>query len=160
MNKTCRTCKETKPESEFSIAASGKKGANFRHSKFRLKTQCKSCDAEYARNFRKNNKNYTGTGKINKFENRYLASAVSNRMTEAKSRSKKSGLPFDLDQEYLYNLYNLQNGVCIYTKEPLLLERENLASLSLDKIEPSLGYVKGNVQWVCWAVNRAKGEMT
>jgi hypothetical protein len=30
---------------------------------------------------------------------------------------------------------------------------------SPDRIEPSRGYVRGNVRWVLWAVNRAKGEM-
>lgn len=31
--------------------------------------------------------------------------------------------------------------------------------LSIDKIRPEGGYVEGNVQWVAWAVNRAKGDM-
>jgi hypothetical protein len=30
---------------------------------------------------------------------------------------------------------------------------------SPDRIVPDLGYVRGNVRWVLWAVNRAKGEM-
>jgi hypothetical protein len=30
---------------------------------------------------------------------------------------------------------------------------------SPDRIEPEKGYVPGNVRWVLWAVNRAKGEM-
>ena len=31
---------------------------------------------------------------------------------------------------------------------------------SVDCIEPTLGYVKGNVQWVSWKVNRAKGDLS
>jgi hypothetical protein len=30
---------------------------------------------------------------------------------------------------------------------------------SPDRIDPENGYVRGNVRWVLWAVNRAKGEM-
>jgi hypothetical protein len=30
---------------------------------------------------------------------------------------------------------------------------------SPDRIDPAKGYVRGNVRWVLWAVNRAKGEM-
>jgi hypothetical protein len=30
---------------------------------------------------------------------------------------------------------------------------------SPDRIEPGRGYVPGNVRWVLWAINRAKGEM-
>jgi len=30
---------------------------------------------------------------------------------------------------------------------------------SPDQIEAGKGYVRGNVRWVLWAVNRAKGEM-
>jgi hypothetical protein len=31
---------------------------------------------------------------------------------------------------------------------------------SPDRINSELGYVPGNVQWVCWWVNRAKGQMS
>lgn len=160
MDKTCRTCKKTKPESEYSIASSGKKGANFRNRNPALKTQCKACDAAYAREFRKRNKNYTGTGKIKDFPNKYLASAISLRLHDAKQRSRKLEIPINVDKKYLYDLFNEQEGKCVYTGQPLLVEPNQLQTLSLDKIDPSLGYTKGNVQWVSWAVNRAKGEMS
>lgn len=30
---------------------------------------------------------------------------------------------------------------------------------SPDRVDPGAGYIEGNVRWVLWAVNRAKGEM-
>lgn len=160
MVKVCRTCKEHKEESNFSIAYSGKQFSNFRSRVKALKSQCKSCDAVYAREFRKNNTNYKGSGKNTKYENRLLSSAVSTRLLEAKSRASKRTLAFDIDKDFLMNLFIIQKGLCAISKETLLIEPKQFHSLSLDKIDPNQGYIKTNVQWVSWIVYRAKGDMS
>lgn len=35
-----------------------------------------------------------------------------------------------------------------------------MTNISVDQINPKAGYTKDNVQLVCWAVNRMKGEMS
>ena len=163
MNKVCRTCKETKDENDFSFASSGKKGNNFSLQKRTLKSQCKACDAAYAREFRKKNKNYQGSGKISKYgEDRALISAIRLRCSCAKRRviKYKHPVPYDLNADAMLGLFKKQNGLCALSGEPLRVKTNHLATLSIDKINPVLGYVLDNVQWVCWAVNRAKGEMT
>lgn len=159
-NKTCKVCGETKSLSDFSVKSSGKKGANFRDRTFSLKDQCKACDAAYAREFRKRNKNYKGSGKITKFANRALASAIGSRLIDAKQRCKKKDQEITVSKEFLYDLFEKQKGLCAISKEPLSIEQHKLNTLSLDKINPDNGYIEGNVQWLAWAVNRAKGEMT
>lgn len=87
-------------------------------------------------------------------------SAISDRLMNAKLRAKKyNQITPDLDREYLYQLFKDQSGKCALSGAVLKLEKRAVTCLSLDKINPGLGYVKGNVQWLAWAVNRAKGDM-
>ncbi len=163
MSKVCRTCKKIKQETDFSIATSGKEGNNFRVRKYTMKTQCKTCDATYARAFRKRNKNYIGSGKLIKYKkDRALMSAIRSRCADAKSRSIKHKhiIPYTLTADKMLQLFKKQKGKCAYTQQTLQITTQHLGTLSIDKIKPKLGYVINNVQWVCWAVNRAKGEMS
>ena len=155
--KICTKCNVEKPIDQFG------KSSNENSYKEHKVYKCKECLAEKAREWRKKNPNYRGSGVLTKIpkEDRLLYSAISTRLTDAKARTKKSGLPdCDLDKDYLYELYKSQNGLCAIAKTGLKVEVGSLECLSLDKIVPDLGYVKGNVQWVAWAINRAKGELT
>lgn len=161
MTKTCNACNKEKPLEEFGLQTSRDKGTNF-HKNPTYKAQCKACIAEYARNWRKNNTNYKGSGKITKYpeEDRLLLSAISSRLTDAKTRTKKYNKPeCDVDRDYLYSLFKKQNGRCAYSGVELSLQKSSPLVLSLDQIDPTKGYIKDNVQWLAWAVNRAKGDM-
>ena len=161
MLKTCRTCKKDQPENAFSVASSGKKGNNFRLRKYKIKTQCKNCDAAYAKQWRKKHTNYVGSGKITKYgKDRLLMSAIGSRLIDARSRAKKKQQLINIDKDYLLILIKQQNMLCAISGMPLDIKANTLNSLSLDKIIPNKGYVQGNVQWLCWAVNRAKGELS
>lgn len=162
MDKTCKACGKTKPIEQFALQSSADTGKNFvKQNKY--KAQCKDCVAAYAREWRKKNKNYKSTGKINQYpeEDRLLLSAISKRLTELKQRIKKfNKTPTDLDRDYLYQLYKKQDGKCPYSGLGLSLDPATHKTLSLDQIEPNKGYIRGNVQWVAWAINRAKGDMS
>jgi hypothetical protein len=73
-----------------------------------------------------------------------------------KSRSKKNGIPFDLDVQYVQELLN-ESDTC-----PLLGVKydEGRYMPSLDKIIPELGYVKGNVWVVSYRANAIKNDAT
>ncbi len=49
---------------------------------------------------------------------------------------------------------------CIYTNQEFVSEKNHPANISIDRIKPELGYVKGNTQLLCWVVNRAKGDLS
>jgi hypothetical protein len=69
-------------------------------------------------------------------------------------------LEFDLDGEYLYELLVQQGMCCALSGIPMTLDKGTHHVLSLDQITAGGGYVRGNVQWLSWAVNRAKGDLS
>jgi hypothetical protein len=80
-------------------------------------------------------------------------------------RANKRNQVVDLDLPYLKELWELQDGRCAYTKVKLehptytkSTERYNYMS-SLDRIDNSKGYIKGNVQYVSVSVNWLKNKM-
>lgn len=163
--RTCTKCGTTKPENQFSNKGRGKNNfASFGENWDPKKNTCKACDAAYARKFRENNPGYRGSGKNKKYpeEDRLLISAIRRRLNVCKAtyRKRNDGVcESDLTDDYLYDLYKKQNGLCIYTGTKMLLKKGHPATISIDKIVPDKGYVQGNVQWICWAVNRAKGDL-
>lgn len=74
----------------------------------------------------------------------------------------------DIDQVYLKQLWESQDGICPYTGIKMILpkntkEHQSIRSLkkaSLDRIDSSKGYLKGNVEFVCYAINMAKNSFT
>ena len=161
--KICSLCLIEKPIDEFPAVKAN--GIHYRKSGTNCGThenRCRPCKAAAAREWRSRNKGYNGTGEYKKLlpEDRLLMSAVSDRLMQAKQRIKKYNQPeTDLDKQYLFDLFKNQEGKCALSGVTLKIEKGAIACLSLDKIVPSLGYIKGNVQWVAWAVNRAKGDM-
>jgi hypothetical protein len=79
----------------------------------------------------------------------------------ARLRARVRCLPFDLSVEHVYGL--LSRGRCSLTGVEWDFSPGPDTSRpwrpSLDRIDPRLGYVRGNVQVICWAVNRAKSDM-
>ena len=153
---TCNKCGETKPISEFPPQKT-----NFAFIKSYV-VKCKHCNKIAAREWRKNNPGVKATGKISSIppEDRKWMSAIRFRLTSAKTRCKKLNRPAPtVTAEYLYDLLLSQNKKCALTGANLSLEKTDPLCLSLDQIHPNKGYVEGNVQWLCWAVNFAKGEL-
>ena len=125
--------------------------------------RCRPCKAAVAREWRKQHPGYNGTGVFKKIpkEERLLCSAISERLTQAKERARKFSQPEpDIDKEYLYQVFQDQKGLCALSGVLMKIEKRAISCLSLDQITPGVGYVKGNIQWVAWAANRAKGDMS
>lgn len=89
-----------------------------------------------------------------------MVSLIRNRIQDAKQRIKRSKqTETDLDEGYLYQLMLDQNQKCSLVGLDFVYEKSHPLCPSLDKIDCSKGYVRGNVQWLSWAVNRAKGDI-
>lgn len=93
-----------------------------------------------------------------------LMKKLNSCVQQARKRSEKRGMVIDIDIKFLLELYKKQGGHCVLTG--LLLEvsseknecRCNPYSISLDRIDSSKGYIKGNVRLVVWCINWMLGE--
>lgn len=73
-----------------------------------------------------------------------------------------------LTTEYLKQQWEKQKGICPYTNIKMILPRNTLAynktkslmKASLDRIDSSKGYIEGNVEFVCSAINLAKNNFS
>lgn len=79
-----------------------------------------------------------------------------------RSKTRAMGNIFDLNYQYLQSLWDHQCGCCIYTNEPIAVTRgrSQWQSASLDRLNPLIGYVKGNVAWTTRLTNTTKGQRT
>jgi hypothetical protein len=82
------------------------------------------------------------------------------------ANAKSRNYPFQVSIEYLQELLESQNYKCAYTNMDMLCpktyneKREMTSSpylISLDRIDNELGYIEGNVNFVCVWTNKAKG---
>ena len=92
---------------------------------------------------------------------------IASRFKGYVSRAKTQNVPFNLTKEYLTDLWNKQQGLCFYTEKPICFtlttesgKHPHLYTPSLDKQDPKLGYVEGNVVWCSYLVNRMKNDLT
>ena len=85
-------------------------------------------------------------------------------LKSCRTRTNKSGQPkgdFDLDLAYLKQLWEQQNGKCHITNVDLKLEQSYNKNYqaSLDRIDSSKGYVKGNVRYISVSANWLKNNL-
>lgn len=85
-------------------------------------------------------------------------------LRRARGSVKSRGLEVDLDAEYLSALWEAQNGRCAVSGLPFTRETYESAFVktpfapSVDRVDCSKGYIKGNVRLVCIISNFALNE--
>lgn len=83
-----------------------------------------------------------------------------------KNRAQRKKIKFNLNGNYLWRLFLKQNKKCILSGIEICFPRawgarsKTQITASLDRIDSSKGYVKGNVQWVHKAINSMKMNMS
>lgn len=86
--------------------------------------------------------------------------------SNAKKRSEKRNVPFDLDIEYIKDIFRAQSGKCYYSGIELNIVRDDLSSfhdhykMTLDCLDSKSGYIKGNVVWCAYCINSFKLNMS
>lgn len=95
-----------------------------------------------------NSKSWKGIGEIHKsYFNRLIFEA------------NKRGYDFNLTLEYLWEIFIKQNRCCALSGMPLCFDsktRKHDRTASLDRINNTIGYINGNVQWVHKDINMMK----
>lgn len=84
-------------------------------------------------------------------------------LRRVKNRKIERGKEYDIDLPYLKKLWEDQNGKCALTFVDLVLEdgiTNPNYSASLDRMNSSIGYMKGNLQFISVTSNYAKNKYT
>tara|TARA_Y100001970_G_C13483638_1_gene485594 strand:- start:64 stop:444 length:381 start_codon:yes stop_codon:yes gene_type:complete len=96
------------------------------------------------------------------YPNIMFGRAVSN----ARNRALKKNIPFDLTRDDVMKMFDDQDGRCYYSGLKLNVVKADASrthdpfKMSLDCVDPNLGYVKGNVVWCAYCVNALKLKMS
>jgi hypothetical protein len=91
-------------------------------------------------------------------------------LKNVKQRNKDKNRKYDIDLEYLKNLWEKQKGICPFTRWNLVLPKHGSAwnqgtdkstkRASLDRIDNSKGYIKGNVRYVAIIANYCRNNFS
>ncbi len=120
---------------------------------------------KYQSNWQRNNKKPM-TEEQKEAKREYLKkrlSTVEGHCKDIVPKLKKRCDAVDVTWEFLVDLWNEQSGICAITGKPMDVIKgngRNPNSPSLDRIDNSEGYLKGNVRWVCDAANMMKGTLS
>jgi hypothetical protein len=137
----CR-CLNCGKEEHPVLAPSLKRGAT---------TSCGCRRDQYARNSGENNPGFKGFKGIS-----------ANFWRGYELRARERGLAFAISKEYAWGLFEKQGQRCALSGQPLNFSagKNSRTSASLDRIDSSVGYVEGNVQWVHKHINIMKNVYT
>lgn len=144
----CSTCNNTNPE-DF---------------KWELKSRCIKCHRERCKLNRKqarikNPEKIKNSQKI--WYNKIFApeNRLEHRLRTARVRAKRCELEFNINLEYLQQILVTQNNKCCYTDIEFDNTKGNeIYSISIDRIDSNLGYIKGNIQLVLQIINFMKQQ--
>lgn len=134
----CSVCGEVKPKELFPFSTSNSRSGYYF-------SYCKVCRGGRLR------------------ENRLKRDPWVEKTGKVKLRAKKLGLSFDLDVDFMRDLFESQDGMCFYTGyEMILTQGQGLTqnTASLDKLIPELGYTMGNVVFCTQRANTIKNNMS
>lgn len=126
------------------------------YGKAQGKSNLEFADPIKFRNAQQNIKNHCDNRRDDLTPFRYYTHVVRNR------KKKES----NIDEPYLKTLWDTQNGICPYTGWELVLPSNvegwanglQIESASLDRIDSSKGYMKGNVQFISVMANWGKNN--
>ena len=99
-------------------------------------------------------RNIAGYKGIEELTGSYLSSVIRN--------AKIRNIEHNITKEYLWDLFLKQDKKCALSGVLLTFGNKGLpnTTASLDRIDSSIGYIEGNVQWTHKNVNRAKMELS
>lgn len=138
LNSRCKNCKKIVPNDEFPWVRSSMDG--------RRLSSCKRC------------RYLQGRELLNSSPEKFFNEKQGRLKNNKKNRS------FNLRPGYLYQLWLDQKGLCFYTDKELVATVNSGGispnSVSVDRLDPTIGYKEGNVVLCCNRVNTIKSDMT
>lgn len=133
--------------------------------------------SEVRRNYKLGRSNYCSLECSGKINSKHLNKGDINNFKGKTRRDKYTGLReyltrvrkrdkyFNITLDDLLEQWNKQNGVCPYTGISLVQPRDGddeviYKKASLDRIDSTKGYIKGNIQFISASANYAKSTMS
>ena len=119
----------------------------------KLRARCKDCDKKYRA---------TQAG-LDQYS--YMDKLFSKLRYEVQSghrRTSRAELTWHINQAHLYNLYHKQAGLCALSGQKMTWltgQGKVDTNISLDRIDPTLGYEPDNIQLICYRCNIMKHDL-
>lgn len=90
-----------------------------------------------------------------------LERCLKNKVIDARKRATRKGVRCTITSQYIIGLFEKQNGLCAMTGWSLTFDRAHMrtTNVSIDRVKPSRGYVRGNCRLVCDVVNTSRWDM-
>lgn len=142
--KLCKICGLTKNIDDF--------------YKSQRSSRCKDCTLEITRKYKREKR------KNSEFRNSELIKQKERRVRLWQNTllhdSKNRGLEFNLTVRDIDELMEKQKGLCYWFKIPLIPSniKKHPQQPSLDRLDKSKGYIKGNVVLTCYSANIGRNE--
>lgn len=132
---------------------------DFKLAKHVISGRCKSCKSCASK---RTAKNYPPP-----INSQYVGNLGKTYFSMLKYGAIKRNLEFNITQQYVWDLFINQNGLCKLSGYPISLSTKTKKSspdyssfnASLDRIDSNKGYVEGNVQWVHKDINKLKNNL-
>lgn len=106
---------------------------------------CKSCCTE-------------GNNKSRAKQNSTIEGRAKIFLQNARKSAAKRNQEFLLSIEDVVNFWKQQNEICAYSGRKMTLDAGKLETVSIERIDSSIGYTKDNTILVCQAINRMKSD--
>ena len=120
--------------------------------------------SEYGKEYRKENKELIVEYNKEYYQKRNKPTPdmyrfFSNKASKLKTKSRENKIPYDLDGKYLQSIYP-EDGKCPALNIEMKAGSDSdwRLSPSVDRIDPSGGYIRGNVIWISWLANCIKSS--
>lgn len=142
----CKYCNTKKPLNEFYSNGCFSDGVK------KYRTRCKECVLLISKS------RHISSYK-DKIEKKH--SSFKNYISSLLNHCSKRNKDFNIDIQYLLDIYEKQNGMCNISGIKMTYNYgEKNTNISIDRIDSNKGYVKGNINLVCYIVNIMKNQFS
>jgi hypothetical protein len=124
---------------------------------------CRSCNLYFADRYNKSSSGNICKICLSRKNDDNLEKIFKRKIQNCKSICKnKEGNKndFDLDVEYLQQLYQEQKGLCYISKIQMSLKVHSDFNISIERIDETDGYVKGNIKFICIEFQNGQQQWT